>query len=107
MNITTDANPEETTWEISSVATGNFLVGYRSSEDLRPRRALESYTEYGWKICVSGAETAFVFRIFDTGGDGLQPPGGYRVGLDGELIIEGGPFLNETLSTEFYTNDAQ
>eukprot|EP00531_Pseudo-nitzschia_arenysensis_P006651 CAMPEP_0116130280 /NCGR_PEP_ID=MMETSP0329-20121206/8379_1 /TAXON_ID=697910 /ORGANISM="Pseudo-nitzschia arenysensis, Strain B593" /LENGTH=785 /DNA_ID=CAMNT_0003624615 /DNA_START=130 /DNA_END=2487 /DNA_ORIENTATION=- len=107
VNITTDAQPEQTTWEVTSVATGKYLVGYRSSEDLRPRRALESYTEYGWKICVSGAETAFLFSIFDTGGDGLQPPGGYHVSLDGELIFEGGPFLNETLSMEFYTKETQ
>jgi len=107
VNITTDNFPEQTTWEITSIATGKYLTGYQSSEDLRPKRALEAYTEYGWKICLFGRETAFSFSIFDKGGDGLQPPGSFTVELDGKLILSGGQFANETLSMEFYTQEQE
>lgn len=106
VNITTDGRPNETTWEIVSATTGRFLTGYRSSDDLTPKRSLESYTEYGWKLCVSkGPETSFLFKIYDTGLDGLLPPGLYSLGLDGTPIDSGGRFLGDVATIEFSTSE--
>jgi len=103
VNITTDDHPDETTWEILSATTGQYLTGYRSSEDLEPARALETYTEYGWKICVSGSETSHLFRIYDTGLDGLRAPGKYSLSLDGTPIDSGGEFAGDSVTIEFST----
>jgi hypothetical protein len=32
------------------------------------------------------------FRVFDSGGDGIQDPGGYSVMLDGEEVANGDNF---------------
>jgi len=105
VNITTDNRPEETTWEIVSAKTGNFLTGYRSSEDLRPKRSLRTYTEYSWKICTSGSETSFLFRLYDTGHNGIHSPGKYSLSVDGKLIEVGGPFAGDSITVEFSTAD--
>jgi len=103
VSITTDDHPEETTWEIVSATTGQFLTGYRSSEDLRPQRSLQTYTEYNWKICASGQETSFLFRLYDKGLNGIQPPGKYSLSLDGELIEDGGSFTGASTIVKFST----
>ena len=103
VNVTTDDNPDETTWEIVSATTSQYLTGYRSSEDLEPARVLETYTEYGWKICVSGSETSYLFRIYDTGLDGLRAPGKYSLSLDGTPIESGGEFVGDSVTIEFST----
>jgi len=105
VNITTDGRPEETKWEIVSAITGQYLAGYRSSEDLRPKRSLQTYTEYGWKICSWGSETSFIFRLHDSGFDGLQPPGKYSLSLNEELIASGGPFV-DSVTVEFSTTES-
>lgn len=103
VTITTDDHPEETTWEIVSVTTGRFLTGYRSVEDLRPERSLKAYTEYSWKICASGLEGTFLFRLHDTGLDGIRPPGKYVLAINGSIVKFGGPFVGDSLTEEFST----
>ena len=114
VNITTDLNPNETTWEIISATTGRYLTGYRLPEDLDTittttssmKNSLQNYTEYDWKICVSGLGTSlFRFHIYDTGLDGLQPPGKYSLSLDGELIATGGVFTGGLDTIEFSTTE--
>ena len=109
VSIITDDKPHETTWEIISVATGEYLTGYRSEIDLEPARSLEPYTEYGWKVCViAGDESKFQFTINDTGRDGLNGPGKYSLSLDGNLIGTGGPFADTTsTSIEFDVKDSE
>ena len=97
VSITTDDHPEETTWEIVSSSTGQFLTGYRSSEDLQPKRSLKAYTEYTWKICDSDENTSFHFFVYDTGSNGIQPPGKFSLSLDGEIKVSGGPFTGESV----------
>lgn len=108
VGITTDSNPNETAWEIVGAATDQYVTGFRSpknTEEKPSTKTLQSYTEYHWKICASfsATETSFVFRIHDTGMDGLQPPGKYSLSMDEELIASGGPFPGGYETIEFST----
>eukprot|EP00532_Pseudo-nitzschia_australis_P020829 CAMPEP_0168293196 /NCGR_PEP_ID=MMETSP0142_2-20121227/7728_1 /TAXON_ID=44445 /ORGANISM="Pseudo-nitzschia australis, Strain 10249 10 AB" /LENGTH=995 /DNA_ID=CAMNT_0008241223 /DNA_START=72 /DNA_END=3059 /DNA_ORIENTATION=+ len=107
VGITTDSNPHETTWEILSAATSRYVTGFglHNDNDTEQTKTLEEYTEYHWKICVlfSEKEPALLFRIHDTGKDGLQPPGKYSVSMDGVLIASGGPFPDGSQTIEFST----
>jgi hypothetical protein len=77
IEILTDSWPYETTWEITDHDTGALLCSggpYAAPDTL--------YTE----ICCIGFADCVDFTIYDSYGDGIYPPGGYAVSLDGILI---------------------
>jgi hypothetical protein len=75
IQIVPDGWPSETSWNVSDL-NGNILSTGASAGDT---------------VCVP-SNTCLQFSIFDTYGDGINPPGGYWVYLDGTLITSGNSF---------------
>jgi hypothetical protein len=81
ISFTTDDKPDQNRW---SLQIGNETI---QSHD------------YSWlwfktfvkEICVPN-DVCVKFRVFDSGGDGIQDPGGYSVMLDGEEVANGDNF---------------
>lgn len=79
IEIRTDRYPTETTWTITDHDTGEVLYsGGPYSDDFA------TYIEY---YCI-GADDCVDFTIYDLCGDGIWPPYGYAVRLDGVTIYD-------------------
>jgi len=83
LDLTTDGHAGETSWSISNATTGEqiykggFGAPYKNSKD---------YT-----ILMNLCHGCYAFRIYDTFGDGLDPPGSYTL-HDGDQVYSGGVF---------------
>lgn len=90
LSIRTDNNPEETTWRITNLTTGEVVLEGGPYEE-----ANHMYTET-LEITVDGC---FDFTIFDAGGDGLDG-GVYGLKAGGTTLFSGNTF-GDSESNEF------
>jgi hypothetical protein len=81
ISFTTDNRPEQNRWALH---IGNETI------ESQPYDGLPLMT-FVKEICVPN-NVCVKFRVFDSGGDGIQDPGGYSVMLDGEEVANGGDF---------------
>lgn len=95
-----DGWPHETTWEIRRQSDGALLldasdtfVGTDANYDSR----FINSTLYVDRCVDVG--TTYEVTVIDSWGDGIIPPGGYKVLLDDELIDMGGDFLLSAVTT--------
>jgi hypothetical protein len=92
----TDANPEETTWELTN-SEGEVLYS-GGPYSTAGQQVLETFDLPG--------PDCYAFTVFDSGGDGLTGSGMYIVYYgSSNVFIEGSPFFNEQ-SNEFYADNA-
>jgi hypothetical protein len=75
--ILTDPYPSETTWEVTVHGTSEVICSGGPYAD--------DYTLYEAHCCID-YDACVDFTIYDSWGDGIYAPGGYRVILDGEVI---------------------
>jgi len=95
ITITADNWPQETTWRIVDVETGNSVI-IGNNDDLIPNEPIS------FPHCLP-SWACYQFTINDDGGDGLcceHGEGMYRVRYDGEVIKAGAAFYDEE-SVEF------
>jgi hypothetical protein len=78
IEIQTDYNPSETTWEITDHDTGAVICSGGPYET--------QFWTYFAHCCI-GADDCFDFTIYDSYGDGHGTMGGYAVRLDGVELI--------------------
>jgi hypothetical protein len=84
LTVRTDENPQETTWRITNLATGEVIL-----EGGPYDQASHKYEEV---IEVTG-DGCYDFTIFDAGGDGLSGSGGvYGLKAGGTTIFSGKNF---------------
>ena len=82
LSFTTDEKPDESRWTIQvgpSIMTQSNLYN-----DL-------PFTTFVEELCVP-ADACIKFRALDSAGDGLDPPAGYALMLDGIEVANGGDF---------------
>eukprot|EP00985_Skeletonema_marinoi_P026609 scaffold20727_cov160-Skeletonema_marinoi.AAC.3 len=82
ISFTTDGSPQETSWELRVDSEITLISGSLSGH---------KYTTFVEEICVP-AEACVSFSVFDTEGDGLDPPGVYALMLNGTEEASGGDF---------------
>jgi len=85
VDITTDLWPTEISWELFDICTG--------SEILLKAKGSAGYAGYTQnqaqdidKTCAPPGE--YLFRIYDSVGDGIYSPGGYQIKLNGKVVVE-------------------
>lgn len=81
VEINTDAYPHENTWVLSDL-DGTIIMGVSLYEE-----NVAAYTSTSWDVCVL-TEQCLVFTMFDQYGDGITFPGGYKLYVDGDLILD-------------------
>lgn len=81
VEITTDNWGAETSWIITDLKDSVILEGGQGG-------VYQNNTSYSDSICVN-AEGCFFFEIFDTYGDGILSPNGYKLFVDERLIGSG------------------
>lgn len=79
--LKTDDHGGETKWTISDTITGNQIYTGGFSE------AFKDNTEY--KFTLNVCRGCYVFRLYDTFGDGMKPPAGFTLS-DGNMTFSGG-----------------
>eukprot|EP00984_Skeletonema_dohrnii_P021179 scaffold10510_cov84-Skeletonema_dohrnii-CCMP3373.AAC.13 len=77
ISFTTDASPEETSWELRVDSQIKWSNG-----------PLSVYTTYVEEMCISATSCA-KFIVYDSKGDGLSPPGVFSIMLDGTEVARG------------------
>ena len=88
VSVLTDMFPEETSWTLTSVCSGQL----EASVDKRTKYASKEKL-YSDNYCVP--DTQYVFTILDVYGDGIccgNGKGSYNVTFDGRLVASGGNF---------------
>lgn len=91
LTIRTDANPQETTWRVTNLATGEIVQEGGPYE-------LPNH-KYDEVIVVSG-DGCYDFTIFDAGGDGFAGSGLYGIKAGSTTLFSGRVF-GESESNEF------
>ena len=81
VNIMTDSYPFETSWGISDIATGEYVVTEAAGT------MTEEYTLYTTELCLSLSK-CYTFTIEDSYPDGFSTGGYYSLDVDGELYQE-------------------
>lgn len=81
VEIDTDAYGGETYWTISDLNNNVVLEGGQNG-------AYGNYLSYADSVCAP-IDGCYFFEIWDTFGDGILAPGGYRVYVDEELASSG------------------
>jgi trypsin len=83
LDITTDGHAGETSWTISNATTGEqvYKGGFGT-----PYKDFKDYT-----ILMNLCHGCYAFRMYDTFGDGLDPPASYTL-HDGDQVFSGGIF---------------
>eukprot|EP00985_Skeletonema_marinoi_P001706 scaffold686_cov245-Skeletonema_marinoi.AAC.17 len=76
ISLTTDGNPQETSWELRVDSKVKLRSGSLSGH---------TYTTFVEEICVPD-DACVRFRVFDTEGDGLNYPGVFALMLNGEEV---------------------
>jgi hypothetical protein len=92
ISFTTDDKPEENRWTLH---IGNDTIQSQPYYGLR----LMTFVK---EICVPN-NVCVKFRVFDSGGNGIQDPGGYSVMLDGVEVANGDDFSQS--ETKYITGD--
>ena len=83
LSIRTDTNPEETTWKVTDMATGEVVLEGGPYDTPN-----HSYTE----TLEIPADGCYDFTIYDAGGDGLTGSGIYGVKSNGTTLFSGKEF---------------
>jgi len=83
LSIRTDTNPEETTWKVTYMATGEVVLEGGPYDTPN-----HSYTE----ILEIPADGCYDFTIYDAGGDGLTSSGIYGLKSNGTTLFSGKEF---------------
>lgn len=83
LSIRTDTNPEETTWKVTYMATGEVVLEGGPYDTPN-----HSYTE----ILEIPADGCYDFTIYDAGGDGLTGSGIYGLKSNGSTLFSGKEF---------------
>lgn len=78
--VRTDDKPQQTTWELTTKG-GSYLTGYIRPQDLSNNPLLPD-TTYLWNVCINGSHN-LLFKIYDSGSNGIQRPGGFAIQVDG------------------------
>ena len=91
LSIRTDSNPQETTWKVTNLWTGEVVL-----EGGPYDQANHMYTE---TLEITG-DGCFDFTIFDAGGDGFTTGGLYGLKADGTTLFSGSVF-GSSESNEF------
>jgi hypothetical protein len=88
LKITFDSWPEETSWELLD------------SDDvvINSGGPYPDQTSYNKAFCLQDGEYTFI--IYDAYGDGINPPGGYTLTYNGEILASGDAF-GDSESTTF------
>jgi hypothetical protein len=91
LTLQTDGHGGETKWTISDTVSGNqiYAGGFR--------QPYEDFKEYVYKMNV--CHGCYVFRLYDTFGDGMKPPAGFIL-QDGKDVYSGGE-INYSDSFQF------
>jgi len=78
--LTTDDHPSEISWDITDVLTREVI---ESGNGQLPN------TKYFYHFCLPQNlnETCHELRVYDSIGDGISPPGGYKITVDNKLIL--------------------
>ncbi|NNE29166.1 MAG: T9SS type A sorting domain-containing protein [Saprospiraceae bacterium] len=92
VEITTDFYPYELSWTL------NLLNGTELESVSLQEENTGANETVSWDVCVDEGECA-VFSIFDSYGDGIFQPGGYKLYLDGALLVESGFSGSESQTT--------
>lgn len=92
LTIRTDANPQETTWRVTNLATGE-IVQEGGPYELPNHK----YDE----IIVVNGDGCYDFTIFDAGGDGLSGSGGIYGIKAGSTTLFSGRIFGDSESNEF------
>jgi hypothetical protein len=86
--IRTDNRPQDTTWEITT-ESGIFVTGYKSPQAIAAN-PLAADTTYKWSVCFNWSGYNLSLKIYDSGSNGITPPGGFLIRLDGaDLPFDG------------------
>ena len=93
LTIRTDRNPQETTWEVKSMTTGQVVAQGGPYEE--PNKAYNEIIEISGDDC-------FNFTIFDAGGDGLTDGTGIYGFKAGSTTLFSGNDFGFSESNEFY-----
>eukprot|EP00956_Cyclotella_meneghiniana_P018803 scaffold31704_cov72-Cyclotella_meneghiniana.AAC.4 len=88
LDLFTDNKPSEISWSLERLGDQNNIVAYGPVED-------QQYNKYSVYIgaaseCLQPGE--YQFTINDTGNDGIDPPGYYKINFNGVTIQEGNSF---------------
>lgn len=83
LTIRTDDNPEETTWQVTNMVTGEVVLTGGPYE--------EANHKYEETLEITG-DGCYDFTIFDAGGDGLQNSGIYGLKAGGSTLFSGKEF---------------
>ena len=83
LTIRTDNNPQETTWKVTDLATGNVVLEGGPYE-----LANHAYNE----TLVIEASSCYDFTIYDAGGDGFTSSGLYGMKSNGTTLFSGKEF---------------
>lgn len=92
VNIRTDANPQETTWKVTKISTGEIIQEGGPYE--------EANTMYTEELNLT-RDGCYDFTIYDAGGDGLTGNGIYGLRAGSSTLFTGGRF-EDSESTEFH-----
>ena len=91
VNIRTDSNPQETTWKVTKISTG---------EVIQEGGPYESPTTMYTEVLNITEDGCYDFTIYDAGGDGLTGNGIYGLRAGSSTLFTGGRF-GDSESTEF------
>lgn len=86
LSLTTDNNPSETKWNLKQVSTNELMI-----EGPPSNQNYEASTAYDGQICILRGQK-YVFRITDSGGDGMccgnGHLGGFTMSVDGKVFVD-------------------
>ena len=91
LSIRTDSNPQETTWKVTNLSTGEVVLGGGPYD-----QANHMYNE---TLEITG-DGCFDFTIYDAGGDGFTTGGLYGLKAGGTTLFSGSSF-GSSESNEF------
>lgn len=94
LTLITDSNPSDTGWFLQDAISG------KTYNDFNFPPSSEQNKEYNIRICLPCSQ--YKFTIYDTFGDGISSPGGYKLFVNNENIASGGVAItNDGETTEF------
>jgi hypothetical protein len=93
VQVSTDRYPGDTSWELVDVSSNTVVMEY-GNFNLQESIYVE-------EKCLE-SNLCYQFTIKDSVGDGLSPPGSYKVKYDNQLIKEGGGDFGEEEESELF-----
>jgi len=96
VHITTDAWPNETRWVLYADSMYGNILG-----DVNYGHYTQQNTSYTDTLYISDSLINISFVIYDSYGDGIQPPGSYFVSICGDTIVS---YANPSFTTGLISN---